>query len=221
MEQPSELVSDDSLTVSPDMTLRQKLESRSRSGARSSSGTRTRKGPSVVKPAFSRARSDTPSTRPPRMRTTVTRPSPVARPILVPPAADTAEARIAALEMQRNIDHHFMNEVVNALVQVREEVAQQAVVIAEHTQSGVRLRQECFAARSELAPGITGAKVAAQAAAMAQMVVTVEATFASLAELTAQLAMGQQILGARGHMVEQAVEQQAAGQPRFGMYHWR
>ena len=136
------------------------------------------------------------------------------RPLLVPPADDSAESRIAALETQRNIDHHFMNEVVNVLVQVREEVAQQAVVIAEHTQSGVRLRQEIFAARSELASGIIGANDAAQAAAMAQMAVTVEAKFASLDELTAQLAVGQQILGARGHMVEQVVEQQAAGQPR-------
>ena len=76
------------------------------------------------------------------------------------------------------------------------------------------LRQGVFAARSELAAGITGANDAAQNAAMAQMAVTVEAKFAQLDGLTASLSNGLEALGLREQRVEAVVEHQVAGQPK-------
>ena len=102
------------------------------------------------------------------------------RPIAVPPATDTPEARLAALEAQRGVDHQFMADLAAAPAHVRAGVAQQKSGLQSLTQSGMTMRQEVFAARSELASGIAGANDAAQSAAMAQMSVAVEAKFAAL-----------------------------------------
>ena len=139
---------------------------------------------------------------------------PVSRPHVVPPSADTPEARLAALEQQRSHDHQVMYELAAALAALQTQVVEQSGGLRALTESGLSLRQEVFAARSDLAAVSTGANDAAQSAAMAQMAVTVEAKFAALDALTTQLVAGVQTLGAREQMMEHVVEQQAAGQPK-------
>ncbi len=89
---------------------------------------------------------------------------------------------------------------------------QQSASLQSLTQSGLVMRQEVFAARSELASGIASANDAAQGAAIAQVAVTVEATFAELDKLTADMTDGIRALGIRGQTVEHVIEQQVAGQ---------
>ena len=139
-------------------------------------------------------------------------PAPMAQPHLVAATADTPEARLAALEFQRLADHQVLHSMSEAIKMLQMQAQQHDEAISGVTQMGVSLRQEVFAAKSELATGIAGANEAAQGAAMAQMAVNVEGKFAALDALTAQLTSGIQSLGARGHMVEQVIEQQVAGQ---------
>ena len=158
-------------------------------------------------------------------------------PIIIPPTTDTTEARLMALERQRDVDHKYMIEVATALGNAQRDIAEQGANLQSLTQSGLMLRQEIFTARSELAAGVAGANDAAQSAAIAQMAVTVENKFAELDRLTNTLAISIEAIGIREQRVEQVVEQQAAGRPvqegiitdafnlwtpRFpGWHHWR
>jgi uncharacterized coiled-coil protein SlyX len=136
------------------------------------------------------------------------------RPVVVPPSGATMEARLAALEMQRDHDHRIINEIANVLTSVQQDVVQQSSAVQSLVTSGLSLRQEVFTARGELAAGISGANDAAQSAAMAQMAISVEAKFAEMDLLTTNLTESIRALGARGQMVEHVVEMQAAGQPQ-------
>ena len=115
------------------------------------------------------------------------------------------------MEMQRANDHATMNAVVDALMIVQADVSQQGMASGALTQSGFELRQQLSAARSEIASCITGANDAAQNAAMAQMAISVEAKFAQMDALTAELTAAIQTLGLRENIVEHVVEQVAAG----------
>ena len=130
----------------------------------------------------------------------------VPRPRIVPPSADTSEARLAALEGQRTVDHHVMEMLVAAVNMLQVKTTQQDESIGAITASGLALRQEIFAVRSELAAGVAVATDAAQNTAMAQMAISVEAKFAALDSLTEQLVSGVQFLGAREQRVEEVVE---------------
>jgi chromosome segregation ATPase len=139
---------------------------------------------------------------------------------MVAPQGDSPEARLAALEQQRRNDQQVMEHLVNAINEIRVSSAEVKEKAKEHdamlqgqTQMGMTLRQEVFAARAELASGVSTASDAAQAAAMAQMAVQVENKFSELDKMTANLSHGLETLGLRGQRVEQVVEQQVAGQP--------
>ena len=140
---------------------------------------------------------------------------------MVAPHGDSPEARLAALEEQRRNDQQVMEHLVvafNAIrasaTTVKEKVKEHDAALQGQTQMGMTLRQEVFAARAELASGVTTASDAAQAAAMAQMAVQVENKFSELDKLTASLSHGLETLGLRGQRVGQVVEQQVAGQPQ-------
>jgi hypothetical protein len=145
---------------------------------------------------------------------TSARPPSLPQPRMVAAAEDTPEARLASLENQRIEDHKVMSSMVEAIMMLQQKTLHHDEGLNGLTQMGVSLRQEIFAAKSELASGIAGANEAAQGAAMAQMAVNVENKFAALDALTAQLVSGIRTLGSREQMVEQVVEQQAAGQPQ-------
>ena len=92
--------------------------------------------------------------------------------------SDTGEARLAALEAQRPRDHAVMQDIINAILQLRAvdasitaKVIEQETITTGQTEMGMQLRKEVFAARSELAAGVSGASDAAQSAAMAQLAV--------------------------------------------------
>ena len=86
-------------------------------------------------------------------QTTVTLP----RPVAVPAASDTPDARLSALEAQRVHDHMVINDFSNALTALQGQVEQQSSGLQALTQSSLSFRQEVFAARSGLATGIAGA----------------------------------------------------------------
>ena len=140
---------------------------------------------------------------------------------MVAPQGDSPEARLTALEEQRRNDQQIMERLVAAINEIRvsstavkEKVKEHDAALQGQTQMGMTLRQEVFAARAELATGVSAASDAAQAAAMAQMAVQVENKFSELDQLTANLGRGLEALGLRGQRVEQVVEQQVAGQPQ-------
>ena len=129
--------------------------------------------------------------------------------------ADTSEARLAALEAQRAQDHAVMQDITNAIMQLRAanehimiNVNGQDGALRGQTEMGMQLRKEVFAARSDLAAGVTGANEAAQAAAMTQMAVQVEGKFAELDKLTQNLGRAVEVLGLREQQVEQVVSHQ-------------
>jgi hypothetical protein len=121
---------------------------------------------------------------------------------------------LAALELQRTHDHRVMHELARVISNVQADVVQQAASLQSLVTSGLTLRQEVFPARAELASGVSSANDAAQSAAMAQMAVSVEAKFAQMDALTASLTETCRALGVRGQLVEQVIEQQAAGVPQ-------
>ena len=55
-------------------------------------------------------------------------PAPMRQPLIVPPMADTAEARLAALEAQRPQDDAAMQDIIDAILQLR---AVDASIMAE------------------------------------------------------------------------------------------
>ena len=65
----------------------------------------------------------------------------VERPIVIPPTTDTTEARLMALERQREIDHQYMIEIAMALGNAQRDVAEQGGSLKSLTQSGLSLRQ--------------------------------------------------------------------------------
>ena len=71
----------------------------------------------------------------------------VSRPYVVPPGADTPEARLAALEEQRSYDHRVINGLANALAALQGQFVQRPSGLQALTESGLSLRQEVFAAR--------------------------------------------------------------------------
>ena len=106
------------------------------------------------------------------------------QPLIVPPMADTADARLAALEAQRAQDNAVMQDITNAILQLRAvdenitaKIIEQDGALHGQTEMGMQLRKEVFAARSDLAAAVSGASDAAQAAAMAQMAVQIENKF--------------------------------------------
>ena len=210
-EENVDMLSDNSLTVSPDA----KRPPRSRAGARSLSNPRGRKADGkkigVTRPLMARARFDSPGARPPRMRPPAPSPVDIPRPCVVHPLSNGVEARLTAMEMQRANDHATMNAVVDALMIVQADVGQPGTAFGALTQPGFELRQQLSAARSEIASCIAGANDAAQNAAMAQMAISVEAKFAQMDALTAELTAAIQTLGLRENIVEHVVEQVAAG----------
>ena len=133
------------------------------------------------------------------------------RAIVVQAISDTTEARLAALEMQRAQDHMVINAPGDIIMGVKGEVHQRSSALQALTETGLELRRNVSAARSELAAGLSGASDAAQTAAMTQIAVAVEAKFMQLDTLTAELATCIQTLGVREQMVEQVVGQVAAG----------
>ena len=210
-------LSEDSLIVSPDKSKRARAGNRSTSGPRvdprSASGSkeRTRKtSASVTRPLASRSRSGKPQERPPRMHPPMPSTAPVTRPRVVEPTDGTPEARLAALEEQRMHDHQVIHDLATAVMALQNQAVQQASGLQALTQSGLTLRQEVFAARSDVAAVTSSANEAAQSAAMAQMAITVEAKFEQLDRLTADLTTGVHALGLREQRVEQVVEQQVA-----------
>ena len=131
MTADEDLPSEDSLTFSPEKSAGHMV--RTRAGMRPPMRTaspRTRK-PAVSKergvakardaskPPSGRARSEP---KPMHMRPPLPTGGPMSRPLVVPPSADAPEARLAALEMQRDHDHRVMNELANALTSVRHPV---------------------------------------------------------------------------------------------------
>jgi len=129
-----DLVSEDSLTVSPD-----KLKPYARSGARSSSGSRaTRNAAGVVKPINGRSRSMTPA-RPQRLRPPLA-PATIPRPIAVPATSGTLEDRVAAMEAQRATDHQVINALSDAILGIRVDARQLGAGFQALTQSGMELR---------------------------------------------------------------------------------
>ena len=126
-----------------------------------------------------------------------------------------------ALEAQRSQDHAVMQDMINAIMQLRAANEQVVTKVDEHdgalrgqTKMGMQLRKEVFAARSELAAGVSGASDAAQAAVMAQMAVQIENKFSELDKLTQNLGNAVEMLGLREQRVEQVVSHQVAGQPQ-------
>ena len=133
-----EVLSEDSLVLSPEA---KRSRDRARAGARSLSA-RPRKSPtSVTRPLGGRARSDTPP-RPPRMAvTSAGAPAPVQRPHVVALAADTAEARLFALELQRAADHTVIDAMAAAINVLQVKNAHQEDGIGALTQACVSLRR--------------------------------------------------------------------------------
>ena len=66
----------------------------------------------------------------------------VSRPHVVPPSADTPEARLAALEEQRSYDHRVIYDLANALAALQGQFVQQSSGLQALTESGLSLRQE-------------------------------------------------------------------------------
>ena len=199
-----DLVSEDSLTVSPD-----KLKPYARSGARSASGSRaTRKAAGVVKPISLRSRSMTP-TRDQRLKPPLA-PAKIQRPIAVPDTSGTLEGRVAAMEVQRAADHKVLNAMADAILGVRADAQQLNADFQALTQSGMELRHQVSAARAEVTTGLTGAQDAAQNAAMAQMAISVESKFAIMDAVTTELLATVNALGRREQMVEAVMEKQVA-----------
>ena len=121
-------------------------------------------------------------------------PAPMRQPLIVPPMADTAQARLVALEVQRAQDHAVMQDIINAILQLRAadesimaKVIEQDGALHGQTEMGMQLRKEVFAARSDLAAGVSGANDAAQAAAMTKAAVQIESKFSELDKLTQNL----------------------------------
>ena len=115
--------------------------------------------------------------RPPRMQSIHGGAAPLPRPRIVAPSTDTPEARLAALETQRSVDHHVIEMLVAAVDQLQIKTNQQDEAVKDIKASGLALRQEIFAARSDLAAGVAVATDAAQSTAMAQMAISAEAKF--------------------------------------------
>ena len=189
-----QVLSQDSLTVSPDK-VRDILQH-----SRSPSTGRSRSGPKATKKTIPRTRSSTPM-RPPLGRVSPSRSGSVSGslavgtasptpPVIVRPASDTTEARLKALEDQRDHDHKYLLELANAIAYVRNDTVQQSEALQSLTQSGLNMRQDLYTARSELATGIASANDAAQSAAIAQMAVAVEMKFGELDKLNVDLANG-------------------------------
>jgi hypothetical protein len=72
----------------------------------------------------------------------------VEHPIIIPPTTDTTEARLMALERQRDVDHKYMIEVATALGNAQRDITEQGANLQPLTQSGLMLRQEISTARS-------------------------------------------------------------------------
>ncbi len=218
---PDDLVlSDDSVTRSPQQDAKPRPRQRSSSGARASSG--GRKSP-ASRPMTMTRRTSSIGAKPglPRMRSPSLGPPTVHRPLAVSPMANTPEARLTALEEQREGDHRVMNELVtamNAARAVMEDLKTKANAheseLKDQVTMGLQLRRDVFAIRDGVTAGVNEAGQSAQAAVMTHMAATIEAKFAQLDRLTADLQKGLETLGLRGVQVEQVVQAQHDEQPK-------
>ena len=68
-------------------------------------------------------------------------PADVQQPVIIPPTTNTTEARLMALERQREVDHQYMIEIATALGHAQRDMAEQGTNIQSLTQSGLGLRQ--------------------------------------------------------------------------------
>jgi len=114
-----------------------------------------------------------------------------------------------------------MSDIIVAITQLRQtgsdlvaKSLEQDRALQSQTEMGMQLRKEVFAARSDLAAGMSGANDAAQAAAMAQMAVQIENKFFELDKITQNLGNAVEMLGLREQRVEEVVSHQVAGQPQ-------
>ncbi len=211
------LLSDDgSITKSPQKELHAKARAHPRAPSSGRKSPATRHLPMTRRTVSSGAK---PS--PPRMRSPSLGPQPMRRPLVVPAREATPEARLAALEEQRDSDHRVINELTSALINVRGVVedlkaraAGQNSEIKDQLTMGFQLRQELFSIRDKLDDGIKEASHTAQAAAMTHMGATIEAKFAQLDQLTANLKEGLEALGIRENQVEKVVQAQHDGLPK-------
>ncbi len=135
--------------------------------------------------------------------------------------ANTPEARLAALEEQREGDHRVMNELVTAMNAARAVMEDLKTKVTAHESElndqkamGLQLRRDVFAVRDGVKAGMNEAGQSAQAAVMTHMAATIEAKFAQLDCLTADLQKGLELLGLRGVQVEQVVQAQHDEQPK-------
>ena len=74
-------------------------------------------------------------------------PAPLCQPLIVPPMADTAEARLVAVGVQRAQDHAVMADLINAILQLRAAnetltttVIEQDGALQGQTEMGMQLR---------------------------------------------------------------------------------
>ncbi len=213
--EPEEFVlSDDSITQSPQKPQRSRERYRSGSGPRKSGTPRT---VSLTRRSVSSgAKRGLPRPPSPALVREL-----VKRPRAVVPQDATPEARLAALEEQRNNDHAILEEMATAVRSLQDVVGHlQAKTTSHEAQSkeqvqiGMQLRKELYVVRDQLAGGVSAAAKTAEESAVANMAPVIEAKFAQLDGFLVQLQAGLATLGAREDRVEQVVQAQHDGKPQ-------
>ena len=209
-------LSDLELTPSPVKEKDTRVRSRHRSGSAGRKSPAPRRAPMTRRPSSSGGRLGLP-----RMRSPSLGPAPVHRPLVVVPQSDTPEARLAALEQQRVGDHRVMHELVAAIIGVRDVVADmklkqnaQEAALQDQLNMGLQLRRDLFAIRDQTAASVNEASHTAQTATMTHMATVIEAKFAQLDELTANLKGGLETLGLRESQVEHVIQAQHSDLPK-------